>query len=217
MAKSPLAVVSIIAPFIGGLIVPGSAAAQATKLHEQTTAQGEIDRTAYITHAEFQNISVGGGTVSGKSSSSRTTFKDMLSVASLKEVTRHFGEPISTEYNRFPEGISADYIVHIKYDGLNIKYRKRGKGIRLETMAITSEDRFMRVGGVKLQPGMNTDALSAVMRKAIEGAHDGIVGVKVARPGKSGDARSIRDTHTEIQIWTKKSTVSEVRFHRIAP
>ena len=199
------------------LVIISLAGAECVQAQTAKTVHGQHGNTAYITHAEFQNISVGGGTVSGKSSSSRTTFKDMLSVASLKEVTRHFGEPISTEYNRFPEGISTDYIVHIKYDGLNLKYRKRGKGIRLETMAITSEDRFMRVGGVKLQPGMNTDALSAVMRKAIEGAHDGIVGVKVARPGKSGDARSIRDTHTEIQIWTKKSTVSEVRFHRIAP
>ena len=86
-------------------------------------------------------------------------------------------------------------------------------------MAITSEDWFLRVGGMKLQPGMSTDSLSAVMRKAIENDGDGVVAVTVAPPGKSEDSRSIRDSHTEIQFWTTedRSTVQEVRFHRIAP
>jgi hypothetical protein len=67
------------------------------------------------------------------------------------------------------------------------------------------------------KPGMNTGSLSAVMREAIEDDSDGVVGVTVARPGKSGDARSIRESHTEIQIWAKKGTVRRVRFHRITP
>ena len=100
--------------------------------------------TPYVSQAEFQNISVGGGT-SGKSSGSRTTFRDILTVPSLEEVTRHFGEPASTEYERAPGGMSLKYIVYLTYDGLDLKYRKRGEKIRLETMVITSEDWFIRV------------------------------------------------------------------------
>jgi hypothetical protein len=187
---------------------------------EKALQQGQVDPIPYISHAEFQNVSVG-GTGSGKSSSSQTTFRDILAVTSLEEVTHHFGEPTSTEYKRAPKGISTDYIVYMKYNGISFKYRKRGGKIRLETMAITSKDRFLRIGGMRLRPGMNIDSLSAVIQKAIEDDSDGVIGIKVARPGKSKDDQSILDSHTSIQIWTskdqKRSTVKEVRFHRIAP
>jgi hypothetical protein len=205
--------------FVFVLVIISLAGAGCVQAQTEKTVQGQYGPTPYISHTEFQNISVGGRTVSGKSSSSRTTFKDILAVASLKEVTRHFGEPTSTEYNRFPEGSPTDYVVHIKYDGLKLKYRKRGEKIRLETMTITSEDRFLRVGGGKLQPGMSTDSLSAVMRKAV--GDDGEGFFRVAPPGKSDHPRSIRDSHTTIQLWTETDTrnriVKKVRFHRIAP
>jgi hypothetical protein len=203
--------------FVFVLLVSSLAGAGCVQAQTEKTVHGQNGRTPYISYNEFQNTSVGGGIAPGKSSGPRTTFKDILAVASLKEVTRHFGEPTSTEYNRFPEGSSTDYTVDLIYDGIKLKYRKRAGGIKLETMVITSEDRFLKVGRVKLQPGMSTDSLSAVMRKEIEGDGDGVVGVKVARPGKSRDIRSVRDSHTEIQIWTEESTVREVRFHRIAP
>lgn len=199
------------------LLICSLAGAGCVQAQTEKTVHGQNGQTPYISYTEFQNASVGGGVVSGKSSSPRTTFKDILTVASLKEVTRHFGEPTSTEYNRFPEGSSTDYTVDLIYDGAKLKYRKRSGGIKLETMVITSEDRFLEVGGVKLQPGMSTNSLSAAIRKEIEGDGDGVVGVKVARLGKSGDLRSIRDSNTEIQIWTEENTVREVRFHRIAP
>jgi len=72
--------------------------------------------------------------------------------------------------------MSLKYIVYLTYDGLDLKYRKRGEKIRLETLVITSEDWFIRVGGVTLQPGMNTDSLSAVMRKAIHDDGEGFFG-----------------------------------------
>ena len=97
-------------------------------------------------------------------------------MASLEEVTRHFGNPTSTEYDRFPEGSPTDYVVTLTYDGLDLEYRKRGGRIRLQTMAITSEDWFIRVGGVTLQPGMSTDSLSAVMRNAIRDDGEGFFG-----------------------------------------
>jgi hypothetical protein len=192
----------------------------AVQAQTEKTVRGQHGPTPYINHAEFQNISVGGEAVSDKSSSSQTTFKDILAVASLEEVTRHFGEPTSTEYNRFPEGMSTDYTVVLTYDGLELKYRKIMSEIKLQTMTITSEDRSLGVGGVKLRPGMSTDSLSAKMRKAIEEDGDGVVAITVARPGKSEDPRSIQDSQTEIQLWTetgvKNPTVKKVRFHRIS-
>lgn len=203
--------------FVFILLVTGLADSGCVQAQTEKMVQGQYGPTPYITQAEFQDISVG-GTVSGKSSSSRTTFGDILAVASLEEVTRHFGEPTSTEYNRFPEGSSTEYVVNLSYDGLSLKYRKRDR-IRLETMAITSEDWFLRIGGVKLQPGISTDSLSAVMRKAIRDDGEGFF--RVAPPGKSEDSRSIRNSETTIQLCTetdeKNSTVKKVRFHRIAP
>lgn len=140
-------------------------------------------------------------------------------MSSLEEVTRHFGEPTSTEYDRFPEGSPTDYVVTLIYDGLDLEYRKRGGRIRLQTMEITSEAWFTRVGGVTLQPGMSTDSLSAVMRNAIRGDGEGFF--RVAPPGKSEDPRSIRDSETTIQLWSETDAgsgiVKKVRFHRIAP
>lgn len=204
------------------LVLVGLAGTRTVEAQTERALQWEqSDPVPYITHAEFQDICVGGETVSSKSSSSPTTFSEILSVGSLDEVTRRFGEPTSIEYNRFPEESSTDYTVYLTYDGSEFKYRKRGEKIRLETMAIASEDRFLKFGGVKLQPGMNTEALSTAIREAIESDGDGVIGVKVAWPGKSKDVRSIQDSHTEIQIWTEENqkgrTVKEVRFHRIAP
>jgi len=178
---------------------------EAVEAQTKKTVPGQHHPTPYITYAEFQDISIGGEIVSGKSSGSQTTFRDILTVASLDEVTRRFGEPTSTEYNRFPEGSSTDYTVYLTYNGLELKYRKREREIKLETMALTSKERFLRAGRVKLQPGMGTDSLSPVMHKAIQDDGDGVVGVKVAQPGKSEDSPSILNSETEIQIWTKKN------------
>lgn len=200
------------------LVVIGLTGTGCVQAQTEKTVQGQYGPRPYITHAELENTSVG-GTVSGKSSSSRTTFKDVLTMASMKEVTHHFGEPTSTEYNRFPEGSSTDYIATLTYDGLSLEYRKRGGKLRLQTLKITSEDRFLRVGGVKLQPGMSTDSLSAVMQTEI--GDDGEGFLRVTPPGKSEDLRSTRYSNATIELWTETHTrtriVEKVRFHRIAP
>jgi len=204
-----------------GVVVMGgvSAVPQLAMSQVEKTVQGQYGPTPYISHAEFQSSSVGGGSISRKSTGSQPMLRDILAVLSLEEVTRRFGEPASTEYKRAPEGMSLEYIVYLTYDGLDLKYRKRGEKIRLETMAITSEDWFLRVGGMKLQPGMSTDSLSAVMRKAIRDDGEGFF--RVAPPGKSEDPRSIRSSETTIQLWTETDAgsdiVKKVRFHRIAP
>ncbi len=178
--------------------------AQTEKVTVSTTAEGETIQTPYISQAEFQNISVEGGAASGKSSSSQTTFRDILAVSSLDEVTRRFGEPKSTEYNRFPEGSSTDYKAILTYNGMKLWYRKTRGKVRLQTMVITSEDRFLRVGGVKLRPGMSADSLSALMRKAVEDDDDGVATVRVAPPGKSEDPRSISNGGPVIEIEVDK-------------
>ena len=84
-------------------------------------------------------------------------------------------------------------------------------------MVITSEDRFLRVGGVKLRPGMSTDSLSAVMRKAVEDDDDGVAVLRVERPGKSENLRSVQDSRTKVSVEVDKRnhTVKEVKFNRI--
>lgn len=208
--KVPTRLVSI-------LVFVGLGGAGCVQAQTEKTVRGQHGPTPYISHAEFQDISVGGGTVSGKSSSSRPTFRDILTVASLDEVARRFGEPTSIEYNRFPEGSSTDYKAILTYDGMKLWYRKiRGK-VRLQTMVITSEDRFLRVGGVKLRPGMSTDSLSAVMRKAVEDDDDGVAVLRVERPGKSENLRSVQDSRTKVSVEVDKRnhTVKEVKFNRI--
>jgi hypothetical protein len=206
-------IVSILV-FTSGLAAAGAVQAQTEK-----TVQGQYGPTPYITHTEFQNISVGGETGSSKSPGPQTTFRDILAVSSLGEVTRHFGALTSTEYNRFPEESATDYVVTLTYDGMHLEYRKSGEEITLQTMVITSTDRFLTVGGVKLQPGMSTDSLSAVVRKTVR--DDGKGFFQVAPPGKRDAPRSIRHSETTIGLWTEKnqkdSTVKKVRLHRIAP
>jgi len=202
------------------LLTGGFAGAECVQAQtEKALQQGQTAPIPYISHAEFQDISLGGETGSSTSSSPQTTFSDILTVTSLEEVTRHFGEPSSTEYDRFPEGSPTDYVVTLDYDGINLEYRKGGGEIKLQTMVITSKDRFLKVGGVRLQPGMSTDSLSAVMRKTVRDDGEGFL--RVAPPGKSEDPRSIRDSETTIQFWVEKdgkdSIVKKVRFHRIAP
>jgi hypothetical protein len=201
------------------LLVVGLVGAGCVQAQTKKKVPGQHDPTPYISHAEFQNISVGGELISGKSSGSQPTFRDILTVASLEEVTRHFGEPTSTEYNRFPEGSPTDYVVSLTYDGLKLEYRKTREEINLQTMVITSTDRFLKVGGLKLRPGMSSDSLNAVMRKAIHDDGEGFF--RVAPPGKSEDPHSIRDSETTIKLWAEKDTensiIKKLRFHRIAP
>jgi len=198
------------------LILASFTGVEAVEAQTEKTVQGQYGPTPYITYAEFQDISVG-GTVSGKSSSSRTAFRDVLNVASLDEVTRHFGKPKSTEYNRFPEGSSTDYVVTLNYEGINIKYRKTRRRIKLQEILITSEDRFLKVSGVKLQPGMSTDSLSAVMQKAVEDDDDGVAAVRVARPGKSEAPRSIPNGQPAISIKVDKNSgiLKRIHFSRV--
>jgi len=136
---------SIVVALIG--LLTGLFASRATFAQTEKTVSGHYGPKPYISHAEFQNISVGGGPVSDKSSGSQPKFRDILTVSSLEEVTRRFGEPTSTEYDRFPEGSPTDYVVTLIYDGLDLEYRKRGGRIRLQTMEITSEAWFIRVAG----------------------------------------------------------------------
>ena len=199
------------------LVVVSLAGAGGVQAQTEKTVQGQYSATPYISHAEFQNISVGGGPVSDKSSSTRTTFRDILTVASLDEVTRRFGEPTSTEYKKFPGVDYIEYLAIMSYDGSKFWYKKVRGEIRLQTMVITSTDRFLRVGGVKLRPGMSADSLSAVMRKEVEDDDDGVAVLRVARQGKSEDPRSIQDSRTKVSIEVDKGThtVKKVKFNRI--
>jgi len=207
---------SIVVALIG--LLTGLFASRATFAQTEKTVSGHYGPKPYISHAEFQNISVGGGT-SDKSSSTRTTFRDILTVASLDEVTRRFGEPTSTEYKKFPGVDYIEYLSIMSYDGSKFWYKKVRGEIRLQTMVITSEDRFLMVGGIKLRPGMSADSLSAVMRKAVEDDDDGVTVLRVARQGKSENPRSIRDSRTKVSIEVDKGThtVKKVKFNRIVP
>ena len=113
---------------VSTLVLASLAKAGFVQAQTEKTVQRQHDPTPYISHAEFQSSSVGGEPVSRKSSGSQPTFRDILTVASLDEVTRRFGEPTSTEYNRFPGGSSTDYVATLAYEWVRIGVQKDKRG-----------------------------------------------------------------------------------------
>lgn len=179
----------------------------------------------YISQTELEDISMGGRMASGKSvggtgrksSERRVKFRDILTVESTDEITRRLGEPKSTDYTRFPEVDHIEYEVSYTYEGITLWYKKVNNKIKLKTISVTSEDWFLKVGGIRLRPGMRTDSLSATVRQAID---DGVSVLRVVGPNtteKRNLEKAIRETRTKISIILDKDnkSVGEVNLNRV--
>jgi hypothetical protein len=212
--------------FVFALIVSSSAGVGAVQAQTEKTVQGQYGPLPYISHAEFEDISMGGRTASGTSitgteraSSERgVKFNDLLTIESVKEVTRRFGEPESTDYKKFPEeDFYIKYESTFVYKGAKFYYKKVSNKIKLETMVITSRDLFLEVGGIQLRPGMSPDALSAPVRQAMD---DGVSVLRIVGPDatEKGDLeQAVRQTRTKISIELNedRDSVRRVIFNQL--
>jgi len=208
-----------------GLNVPHLAAAQAIKLHKKTTAQGEIDRTPYVTYTAFEATAVGGKRLAGKSSGEEVTLGNLVAVSSLDEVIRLLGEP--DKLNRgAPFG---DVRAYLHYKGMLLDYIKYDKDdpdlkFELRDLEITSSDWSFTINGTRLRPGMSVHQLSPAVRQTLDEDFDQSVdafgAVVIAKPGtakqakRGGELEAMRGGAT-IQIEVNGGIVDEVRFTRV--
>jgi len=210
------------------LAMPQLAAAQAIKLHKKTTAQGEIDRTPYITYAEFEATSLGTsgkGKTTGSTSARGVTLGDLVSVSSLDDVTRLLGEPKSVNRGS-PYG--RNVLAYIDYEGMELEYVNWNKDdpdseFELRELHLKSSDWSFTVDGTELRPGMSVDQLSPVVRQTLDEdfgqSVDAFGAVVIAKPGtakqtkRGGELKGMKGGAT-IQIEVNGGTVDVVRFHR---
>jgi len=203
--------------------MPHLAAAQAIKLHKKTTAQGEIVRTPYITHAEFEATAVGGKALSSKSSGKKATLGDLVAVTSLDEVTRLLGEPEDLHHGTDPWGTVRAYL---HYEGMLLDYIKNDKDdpkskYELRDIDLTSSDWSFTVSGTQLRPGMTAGQLSPAVRKTLDEdfskSIDAIGVIVIGKPGTAKQAKWGRKLQgdAQIQIWVNGGIVDKVRFTRV--
>jgi hypothetical protein len=152
------------------LLFPGVVVAQTERAFQGTDVHGQSTRVPYLRHEEYQNISLIGSSASGKSpkqsADASLKFGQLLSVASLDEVTRRLGEPKSIE-RRDLSGNMFIGILH--YDGLRLEYLKTGtKEIRLRKLDISSPGWSVTINGKELHPGMEISQLSTTVRESIK-------------------------------------------------
>jgi len=216
----------IIALLISGSPSLESAAAQTIKLHKKTTAQGEIDRTPYVTYAAFKAATVGGKTSSDKSSGKEVILGDLIAVSSLDEVTRVFGQP-ETFTHESPFG--QDVLAFLSYEGFRLEYIKHNKDdpkskYELRELELTSPDWHFTVNGAQLRPGMSIDQLSPAVRQTLDRdfskSIDAFGSIAVAKPGtakqaKRGGELQMMKGDAAIQIWVNGGIVDKIRFHRL--
>ncbi|MCS3954833.1 hypothetical protein GGP81_001342 [Salinibacter ruber] len=203
------------------LAMPQLAAAQAIKLHKKTTAQGEIDRTPYITYAKFEAASVGRA-IPSKSFGEEVTFVDLISVSSIDEVKRIFGEPGTLTHGSPYEDVEVVY-AFLTYDGLRFEYVKYDKKYKLRELELTSPDWSFTVNGTQLRPGMSVDQLSPAVRQSLNRdfgeSVDAFGAIVVAKPGtakqakRGGELQQMGDMR--IQIEVNRGTVARVSFGRM--
>ncbi len=203
-------------PFIlvWAMVIISLAETGAVQAQTEKTVQGQHDPTPYISHAEFQNISVGGELISSKSSGSQPTFRDILAVSSLDGVIRLFGEPKT--FNRIPYPDGSTVRVDLNYGGLKMEYFKSaGKAdFRLREMKITSSEWSLTVGEKELCPGMAGNQLSPPVRKS---GYVYIAKQGTAKKAKRSGELEITDTRTQItfEIDEDSGTVKTIRFHQM--
>lgn len=215
MKKRILAIVFIIILFsMGDLIVPKLAVAQTQKLAERKGMHGQIIQTPYITYPEFQSTSVGGEEIISKSSEESVTFSDIVSVSSLDEVIRLFGEPKHFNRATFPDGktVRAD----LNFGGMKMEYIKVSGSsyFRLRELKVTSPEWSLTVGEKELCPGMAVNQLSPPVRKS---GYVYVAKQGTAKKAKRNGELEMTDTRTQItfEIDKERGTVKTIRFHQM--
>lgn len=212
------------------LSVPGTAPAQATNLHEQTTAEGATIQTPYVTYEEFEAASLGpsgNGKTLSKDAAETVTLGDLFAVSSLDEIVQLLGEPETVDRQEFSDGQRLRATLH--YEGMRIEYDRYEDGTSgVTTIQVRSSDWSLKVGGTKLHPGMSVDQLTPTVRESFQEdttfddpALDSFSVIHIAKPdsGKSGQVELMQEGRAQISVHANDETrtVEMVRFARLGP
>lgn len=224
----------ILAPALAVLLamtaftLPESTWAQTEKVLQRKDVHNQSAQTPYISHSEYQGISLTRQGPSGKSlkkSSDGLVLGTLLSVLSLDKIVSVLGEPESIDRNVFPDG--ERFIATLEYGGMTLKYAKRKDGnVKLTTVEMRSPEWAIEVGGTELRPGMRIDQLSPAVQQSINGDTflgeddvDGVGVIRVAEKGKAkeGNVKLIEGRQPQVSVHVDEDTetIKVVRFHRI--
>ena len=196
------------------LLVVGLVGAGCVQAQTKKKVPGQHGPKPYISDAEFQDISVGGEFISGKSSGFQPTFRDILAVSSLDGVIRLFGEPKHFNRATFPDGktVRAD----LNFGGMKTEYIKVSGSsyFRLRELKVTSPEWSLTVGEKEFCPGMAVNQLSPPVRKS---GYVYIAKQGTAKKAKRSGELEITDTRTQVtfEIDEDSGTVKTIRFHQM--
>lgn len=205
---------------------PDMLIAQAENVFKRTY-EGEVVQASYITFDDFEKASLSRGRLkSDEVSSSATiqgvTLSDLLSAASLDQVTQYLGNPESLEKkNLVREG---SFIAYFHYEGLKLEYikaEKKGK-ILLRDLTITGSEWSLTVNGSRVHIGMPESELSTPVRESVrtsaEKSTDGGRAVIHLRNAKTTDTAKAERSQSERRLGISidvDGRVKEITFHRM--
>lgn len=209
------------------LATPRTVSAQTEKLNTQTTSEGETIQTPYITYEEFQAASLdasdGGKALSKELAGGTVTLSDLITISSLDEVTRLFGEPETLTHDS-PYG--QNILAFLSYEGLRLEYIKYDKDnpdskYKLRELRLSSQNWSLTMNGTQLRPGMPVNQLSPAVRQTLDEdfsqAEDALGSVVVAKPGaeakQGGELEPMRGG-AMIHLPVEDGVVTEVQFSR---
>jgi len=189
----------------------GSAQAQTKKMATYEDDLGEDREEPYITHSEFQSVTLT-GRKHAKSKARGVPFEKVLNLASLDSLNQYLGRPVEKSEDS-PFGTSV--LAYVNYKGLELEYVKaQGADFKLRELKITSSDWAVTVNGTELRPGTDANVLDKSVRRA---GH-----IFIAAPGAGQKAKSHgkldvmgEDSSIQIDFDEKAQQIKDIRFHRM--
>ena len=209
-----------------GLAGAGIVQAQTENTFKRTY-EGEVVQAPYITFDAFEKASLdrGRSTCNGASTSATSqgvTLSDLLSAASLDQVTQYLGNPESLEKrNLVREG---SFIAHFHYEGLKLEYIKAEKKgeVLLRDLTITGGGWSLTVNGHRVHIGMPESELSTPVRQSVqtsaEKSTDGGRAVIHLRDARTTDTAKAEQSQSERRLGISidvDGRVKEITFHRM--
>ena len=203
------------------------AKAQTERTVQQKDVRGRDTQVPYLRQNEYREISLMDDSMtrktSEKSSRHQPTFGNLLTVASLDEVTRLIGKPKSTERRELSGGM---FIGILRYDGLRMEYLKTGpETVRLRKLDITSPKWLVTINGKEFRPGTDIRQLSPSVRQSIQDFErppsdnpdvDAAAVLHIAGSTKKGTTAELeKNTRFSFRINKETGTIEAIGFLRL--
>lgn len=192
-----------------GLAVPFSRTtiAQTQKTHQYENAEGVTVESPYITYSEFKNISIDG----------KARLGELLTLNSTDEVTHALGEPKEKNVLEIGAG-GIEKEVTFVYKGFSIEYLKKNGKLLLEILEIVSNNKFIKLNGFNIKPGMSINKLSNsiyINYKISKNRYSNqSTSIKVSRENTS-TVELISGTTIVMEINDSKNYVEMMRIERM--